>query len=204
MGANTAMTSAKAELRGVMRERRQALPPAEATRSAVRAAEHLLALPELAGVKTVAIYAAVRGELGTATLDRGLRGRGVAVAYPICPVDKSARVLAFALAAPTDLVPGTWDLAEPSEGAPRVALDALDAFVLPGLAFDRTGARLGWGGAYYDHTLAAAPRSLRIGFAHAFQVVPRVPETNGDERVDVIVTELGARRTGHRQPPPVE
>lgn len=202
----TMSSDAKNELRRAMRERRLGVPPAEAARAAERAAEHLLALAELASVKTVGIYAAVRGELSTSAVDRGLRARGVTIGYPIVPADRSARVLTFHVASPADLAPGTWDLPEPPADAPALALTALDALILPGLAFDRTGARLGWGGAYYDHTLAAASSALRLGFAHAFQVVPRVPETQGDERVDVIVTELGARRTarGEGQPQSVE
>lgn len=202
----TVTADAKTELRRAMRERRLGVPPAEAARAAERAAEHLLALPELAAVKVVGIYAAVRGELSTTAVDRGLRARGVTIGYPVVPADRTARTLTFRVAAPTDLAPGPWELPEPPPDAPALDLAALDALILPGLAFDRTGARLGWGGAYYDTTLAAASRALRLGFAHAFQVVPRVPETQGDERVDVIVTELGARRTarGEGQPQSVE
>jgi 5-formyltetrahydrofolate cyclo-ligase len=82
-----------------------------------------------------------------------------------------------------------------------VPLAEIDLYILPGLAFDARGARLGWGRGHFDATLAATPRALRLAWAYEFQVVAAVPEGPGDERVDVIVTETSVHLTGARPLP---
>ena len=66
---------------------------------------------------------------------------------------------------------------------------APDTIFVPLLAFDRSGARLGYGGGYYDRTLAALPDAVAIGFGYAAQEVERVPATEHDQKVRTIVTE---------------
>jgi 5-formyltetrahydrofolate cyclo-ligase len=69
-------------------------------------------------------------------------------------------------------------------------MDELDLVVVPGVAFDAEGRRLGRGGGYYDATLALLPRgAARLGVAFEIQVVPAVPEEPHDVRLDGVVTE---------------
>src|SRR5437867_2990352 len=69
-------------------------------------------------------------------------------------------------------------------------LPAIDAFVVPGLAFDRAGGRVGWGRGHYDATLAAArPDALRIGIAFECQVIDHVPHDPHDALLHYVVTE---------------
>ena len=80
----------------------------------------------------------------------------------------------------------------PKEPARRVAVSPqdVDVVVTPGLAFDREGRRLGYGGGYYDRYLSRLhPHAVRIGIGFSRQVVEEVPEEDGDETVDVIVTD---------------
>jgi 5-formyltetrahydrofolate cyclo-ligase len=65
---------------------------------------------------------------------------------------------------------------------------------VPLLAFDRTGARLGYGGGYYDRTLALLPGATTIGIAYAFQEVSDLPTGPHDIRLDAIATETGLIR----------
>jgi 5-formyltetrahydrofolate cyclo-ligase len=69
-----------------------------------------------------------------------------------------------------------------------------DFLLVPLLAFDRTGARLGYGGGYYDRTLAALPLAGRLGLAYAAQEVAEVPVGPHDVRLPAIATELGVIR----------
>ncbi len=186
------MRAAKDELRLKMRQLRLALDPRDATRLGALAAPHVLDLPELAGARSVALYAPVRGEIDTRPLHDALAARGVSCVYPgIGP----SLPLVFARAAPEDLVPDRLGIPSPPPHAPVVAAADIDVFVVPGLAFDLAGERLGWGRGHYDRTLAGAPRALRVGYAYDFQIVPAVPVHADDEHVDVVVTEAGARRT---------
>jgi 5-formyltetrahydrofolate cyclo-ligase len=97
-----------------------------------------------------------------------------------------------------ELHPARFGLLEPAADSPEALPQRIDVFVVPGLGFDARGARLGYGKGFYDSALAAAPRALRIGVAFDCQIVHEIPEHAGDQRVDVIVTETGARWTGAR------
>lgn len=190
----------KRELRQVMRTRRMTIPPDEAALAEAAACQCALGLPFLRGLGTVALYRAIRGELATTALEAALVAAGARVVLP--RVDAAAHGTLLTFHAPdAGLVPGSMGLSEPPADAPVVPLGEIDAFILPGLAFDARGARLGWGRGHFDVTLAAAPRALRLGWAYAFQLIASVPEGTGDQRVDLIITDAGAHLTGARPLP---
>jgi 5-formyltetrahydrofolate cyclo-ligase len=92
------------------------------------------------------------------------------------------------------LVPGGFGLSEPARDWPQVEPDVL---VVPLLAFDARGYRIGYGAGFYDRTLAklrAARNVLAVGFAFAGQEFETVPHDENDQRLDWIVTEIGARK----------
>jgi 5-formyltetrahydrofolate cyclo-ligase len=185
------MHAAKDELRQKMRRLRSSLDPREAERLAALAAPHLVGLSDLASVRRVALYAPVRGEIATRPLHDALSGRGIACAYPRIAADGP---LEFVDAAPADLVADRLGIPSPAADATPVPLADIDVFVVPGLAFDLDGERLGWGHGHYDRTLAGAPAALRVGYAYGFQIVAAVPIDADDEHVDLVVTETGALR----------
>jgi len=189
------MHAAKDELRQKMRRLRSSLDPREAERLAALAAPHLIELHDLAAVRRVALYAPVRGEIATRPLHEALAARGIACAYPRIARDGSSGPLEFVDATPASLVADRLGIPSPAFDAPPLPLAEIDVFVVPGLAFDLDGERLGWGHGHYDRTLAGAPGALRIGYAYDFQIVAAVPIDADDEHVDVVVTESGARRT---------
>jgi 5-formyltetrahydrofolate cyclo-ligase len=164
---------------------------AHAQAAALQAAEHLLRLPWIAAARRVALFASVGSELDAGPAARGLRARGIELTYP--RVLRGVHRLEFHLVSePADLTPGAFGIPEPPSTAPVAPVQSIDAFVVPGLAFDAGGARVGWGRGYYDRTLAAAPERLRIGFCFDCQLVPEVPRDRGDLLMHVIVTESGA------------
>jgi 5-formyltetrahydrofolate cyclo-ligase len=81
---------------------------------------------------------------------------------------------------------------EPADGEP-LSPDRLDLILVPGLAFDASGGRLGRGGGYYDRFLPRAEHARRIGVCFAQQVVERVPAGEDDARVHMLLTESGLR-----------
>jgi 5-formyltetrahydrofolate cyclo-ligase len=192
---------AKQDLRREMRERRAAISSDEAARAALAAADVALTLPAWAQVKTAALYLAIRDELDVRPLERALTARGITVVLPrVKPGPRELLHFHRIDDGPDALVRGPMGLLEPAADAPEVALNAIDLFIVPGLAFDERGARLGWGRGHFDATLAAASGALRVAYAFELQIVPAVPESAGDERVDAIVTEKGVRLTGARPP----
>lgn len=94
-----------------------------------------------------------------------------------------------------DLEPGKWGIREPAPSVPPwTQLSVIDAMLVPGLAFDRQGGRLGYGGGYYDAFVracraAAGREPFKLALAFEAQLVPDVPMDAHDFRVDAIVTE---------------
>lgn len=144
----------------------------------------------------VGLYAHKGTEVDTATIDTGVRARGLRVAYP--RIVDGERLLAFHEVAVADLVPARFGLREPRVDAPVVEVTAISAFVIPGVAFDRAGGRIGWGRGHYDATLAGAPGALRIGLSFECQLVERVPRESHDAFLHYVVTEAAVYRgVGH-------
>jgi 5-formyltetrahydrofolate cyclo-ligase len=86
---------------------------------------------------------------------------------------------------------GPYDIREPSQSSSKVVSPSkIDAVIAPGLAFDRSGARIGFGGGYFDWLFKQLPdEALRLGIAYEFQVVDSVPQDSWDEMVQIILTE---------------
>ncbi|MCW5803916.1 MAG: 5-formyltetrahydrofolate cyclo-ligase [Deltaproteobacteria bacterium] len=141
----------------------------------------------------VALYCAKGSEVGTTELDRAVRAAGRRVAYPRVG---DGRALTFHTVGRDELAPGRFGLCEPAPQAATVELAEIGAVVVPGLAFDHSGARIGWGRGHYDATLAAMPRAWRVGVAFACQMVDELPNEPHDERMHVIVTEAATYVVG--------
>ncbi len=167
-----------------------------------RACARLLGLPELADLdgRTVAGYVALagKGELDPAPALEAMVSRGARVAYP--RVGRPDAPLTFHPAAREALVPGRFGLLEPPADAPAVPAESLDLVVVPGVAFDADGGRVGFGGGFYDRTFGAgARRPPLVGLGFDLQVVARCPVGPTDVRVDAVVTESRVLRpTGGR------
>jgi 5-formyltetrahydrofolate cyclo-ligase len=160
--------------------------------ASARIAERATAL--LAHRQVVTLYAPKGSEVDTRAIDENLRARGARVLYPRIVDDQ--RELAFHEVTPEKLIASRFGLYEPrADWRNQVGLVEIDAFVVPGLAFDRTGGRLGFGRGHYDATLAAAPPSaLRIGLAFEIQLVDDVHDETHDVALHVIVTEAASYR----------
>lgn len=139
----------------------------------------------------VAGFLPIGREIDTRPLLAALHARGHPLCLPVTP--ERGEALRFRSWAPGEpLVPGPLGTAEPAAG-PFVTPDWL---IVPLLAFDRTGARLGYGGGYYDRTLAALPAATAVGVAYAVQEVPEVPVGPHDVRLRLVATERGLIRCG--------
>ena len=167
--------------------RRDALTPAERATASAAIATRASAL---LSTGIVALYAPKGSEVDTALLDAALRARGVTVVYP--RVVEGQSLLEFRVAAIDDLVVGRFGLREPPTTADLVDVLQITAFVVPGLAFDRTGGRVGWGRGHYDVTLAAAPDAMRIGLAFECQLLDHVPAEPHDMKLHHVITELAS------------
>ncbi len=159
-----------------------------------RAAE----LPELTTAETIMIYVDVRDEVRTRKGIAKLRSQRKTVVVPWC-VDELELAL-FRHESPDELERGRFGIDEPSPAlrtlAGRVVNSAaLDVAFVPGVAFDRTGGRIGYGRGYFDRLLSQTrPDTLFVGLAFECQLVEQVPMEPHDRRMDVVVTETGTYR----------
>ena len=177
------LQAAKAAARKIARARRAGLANAEAP---ARLAAALLAGHAPPKGAIIAGYWPMGEEMDPRPLMLALASRGHALALPITP--QRGQPLAFRAWAPgAALRAGPMGTSEPVTGAELRP----DILLVPLLAFDRAGRRLGYGGGYYDRTLAALPGAKAIGIAYAGQEMPEVPAGPQDFRLPLIATEAG-------------
>ncbi|MCL4721865.1 MAG: 5-formyltetrahydrofolate cyclo-ligase [Gammaproteobacteria bacterium] len=191
-------TPDKAHLRRTIRARRLAVQADQAAAAAAAVARRLWALPLLARSRTLALYLPVRGELDCTPIIIGAWRRRRRVFLPVVGRDS----LRFAPFAPhTRLAPNRFGIPEPVARSAGVTRDArhLDVVILPLVAFDERGYRLGYGGGFYDRTLAHLARNAGfarphvVGVAYEFQRVEALPNEKWDIPLDAIVSESASR-----------
>ena len=207
------VAAAKAAIRAEMRRRRAGLSPDALAAAGAAAAARLRSLPVMRAARLVAAYRAVRGEIPLEDLMEGPPPGPVSVSYTLPRV--RGRDLEFAVCRPgRRFEPGAFGIPEPV-GGEVVALVDHDVVLVPVVAFDTDGYRVGQGRGFYDRALAARPASrpgadldpglrargqpeaagrsgpVLIGVAHSFQQVDEAPRHPWDAALDAVVTESG-------------
>jgi 5-formyltetrahydrofolate cyclo-ligase len=184
----------KAELRKRMRGLRNALPAAACARRSAGIAFRLMSLEPIAAATSVALFwpLAQRHEVDLREVDALLRDRGVRIAYP--SVDEESATMTLRFVANTDSMEEHTShgvvLREPRRDAPEAAAGQIDVVVVPALAVDPRGHRIGYGAGYYDKTLPRfAPPAMTVAVAFDFQLLAEVPTTDTDVAVDYVVTD---------------
>jgi 5-formyltetrahydrofolate cyclo-ligase len=180
----------KGALRNSMRRLRAAVPPEERAAMAVAVEERLLSLPEVQAARTVLLFSSFGSEVRTTGIAARLRidasGRPRRLLLPFLRGDE---MRAAEYLTDDELIPTSYGPMEP-ERPEAVDPSRVDVVIAPGLAFDRQGHRLGYGGGHYDRYLALIrAEARRIGIAYHVQIVDEVPHGPGDERLDVVVTD---------------
>jgi 5-formyltetrahydrofolate cyclo-ligase len=159
--------------------------------------ETFAALPEYVAAKTVMFYVDVRSEVRTRHYLATALGHGKRIVVPYC-VDGELEL--FLLASMDELEIGMYKILEPKQelrDAPgkRIDVKELDLIMVPGVAFDRTGGRMGHGFGYYDKLLEhARPETPLVALAFECQLFPEIPTAPHDIFMDKIVTERAVYR----------
>lgn len=180
----------KAEIRRQALALRDAHPDKDAASRAICA--RLGALPEYAAARTLLLYVHARSEVRTREFVARAMTGGRRVAVPFCA---GGELRLFHLEDVDELAEGTFGIPEPSKDlrtrpGKRVDLGEVDLVVVPGVAFDRQGGRIGHGKGYYDRLLARArPDATVAAVAYECQLFPEVPMLASDVFMDKVVTE---------------
>ncbi|MFF3454697.1 5-formyltetrahydrofolate cyclo-ligase [Streptomyces sp. NPDC002730] len=189
--------SGKSAVRRELLDARGLLSTEDVQKAAAVLARQALGLPELTEAGAVAAYVSVGREPGTRALLDALRERGVRVLLPVLKADNDLDWGVYR--GPEHLVRAGRGLLEPD--GERLGVDAVleaDAVLLPGLAVDARGMRLGRGGGSYDRVLsrlaAAGADPALVVLLYANEVLARVPEEPHDHPVHAVVTPTAVRR----------
>lgn len=165
---------------------RQRLDPESRRTAESRITRLILDLPEIEEAKAVLAYAPIRGEVDLAAVVETLRTRGLVIAYPRVEPEGELTIRPHAAGQPLEA--GFRGIPEPS--SPPMAWSDLDVALVPGVAFDRAGRRLGYGGGYFDRALGDF-EGTKVGIAFSCQIVEEVPSEPHDVPMDLVVTEDG-------------
>jgi 5-formyltetrahydrofolate cyclo-ligase len=176
----------KAQLRGQIEARRHALDARWIGEASRRIAERLLTLEVFRSAETVALYKAIEGEVDLEYLFAVCWDQGKRTSIPVFNSSLNAYELA-SITEQTHLITGNYGIQEPEHPSLMPVAD-MDLIIVPGVAFDTNGNRLGRGGGYYDRLLNGFS-GIKAAVAFECQLFPEIPHAPYDIPVHCIVTE---------------
>ena len=186
---------AKKQLRAQVRAQRRALPPEVLAADSRAITERLLALPEMERAERVFCYVSLPGEVETSPLIGRLLSQGRAVLVPRCRAGGEMDLVP--ISSLDDLTPGAYGILEPGPDLTPTG-EMPDLAVVPALAFDRRGMRLGQGGGYYDRYLAGG-HVPSILLCRERMLSPELPKEDWDLSFDWLLTEQGFWHQGRKE-----
>ncbi|MCK5675811.1 MAG: 5-formyltetrahydrofolate cyclo-ligase [Verrucomicrobia bacterium] len=178
--------TSKQQIRREIETQRKALDAQWLETASARVVETLLSMDVFQSAETVALYMAISGEVNLDSLFQKCRELGKRTCIPVFNTKEKLYEMAE-ITPETECLTGHYGIREPLSPC-LFPMDNVDLVVVPGVAFDRKGNRLGRGGGYYDRLLEGfSGASSAVAFD--FQVLPSIPLEQHDKPVDVLVTE---------------
>jgi 5-formyltetrahydrofolate cyclo-ligase len=167
-----------------MLERRNRLNSQEIAKRSKSIQEYVINSNEFQSAKVVGAYFAFSSEVATELIIKHAKMLGKKIALPRVEEDK---ITFYELLSTKSLIRGRFGIMEPP---PYGYMDEIDLLVVPGIAFDKKGNRLGYGKGFYDRLLSGK-RTFSIGLAYSFQLLENLPHDRYDKRLDAIASEDG-------------
>ncbi len=179
----------KNRLRRDLLEKRRNLPQSLRREKSALILKFLLSEKAFCDALNVALYFPVNGEVDTREIFRECVDLEKKVFFP---KTLDSDLVFLRTRNIEELTPGGFSIPEPPADAERARSDELDLVLVPGVAFDPSGNRIGYGKGFYDRFLKDIPRQMRFGLAYRFQVLESVPSDETDVKTGCIITEEGA------------
>lgn len=179
----------KNSIRVSVGERRSALSQAEVKQKSLLISDNLYSLEAFKLSKSIALYSPILNEVMTESIFNRAIQEEREVYFP--RVNGSSLDF-YRVDILEQLKTGQFGVLEPMDCCTKVSTEDIDLFILPALAFDKSGNRLGYGKGYYDRALANIPDSKKIGLSYNMQILETLPTDEYDRRVGSVVTELGS------------
>jgi 5-formyltetrahydrofolate cyclo-ligase len=177
----------KSELRSKIRMALKNLPQGKIASASAQICTRLEEQPFFQTAATILFFAPLRGETDTWPLLEGMLSTGKTAALPRFDPAEQSYVACRVQNLRTEIVAGQFGVREPSPSCVEISFGRLDLILVPGVAFDLRGNRLGRGKGFYDRLLAEI-RGIKCGVAFDEQLVDEVPAENLDVPVDFILT----------------
>lgn len=176
----------KGAIRATMLRRRSALLPDQVAFMSRQAQQRLVATDVFVAARSLALYSPIRNEIATSDIFARASSQGKQVYYPRV----AGALLNFVqISSLEQLVPGSFGLLEPAADL-ETSRYVPELILVPGVAFDRCGHRLGYGRGFYDRYLACcSAQVVRVGFAYSFQLCDALPAGDHDQPLDALVTD---------------
>ncbi len=182
------MTDKRGIRKGIM-SLRNAMPREEIVKKSRIIVESLKAMGQIVRASTLMVYLSFGSEVLTDDLICWGWGEGKRIVVPFCPPE-GREMMACRIDGFAELEKGRYGIRAPMAGRLRpVPSREIGVVLVPAVAFDRRGYRVGYGGGYYDRFLPAAPQAAKIGAAFACQIMEQIPVERYDVTMDCIVTE---------------
>ncbi len=186
----------KEYVRSYFLKRRYSLSNTEVAEKSTRIADNLLRLGLFIRARRVGLYYPVRNEADTGKIFSRSLELGKETYFP--RVTGSGLTFHRVLD-PNELKPGKFNIHEPDLSSPSIAPEDLDVVLIPGVAFDDSGARIGYGKGYYDRLLVDIPLRKRVALAYTLQISGSLPRGETDLSAGLVVTESGIIFTGQKR-----
>ncbi len=184
----------KVEIRTRRRAVRRAMPHEARLARSEAIARRVIELEEWTRARTVLAFVSMRSEVQTAALVEAARAAGKRVAAPRMTHEYDD-LEAHEWHEQDELEESGMMFLQPPVSAPRVEDDAIDLVLVPALAADDRGHRIGYGKGFYDRLLPRLTRATRVCVVFDFEIVAEVPDRPGDEPADLVVTDARVLRT---------
>lgn len=182
------LTEKKESIRSYVAKRRYALSDDEIKQKSLLISENLFRLDSFNRSKRIALYSPILNEVRTSQVFLKSIELEKEVYFP--RVNGSSLDF-YRIHDLNQLKVGNFSVLEPECSLIKVDPQQIDLFIIPGLAFDDSGNRLGYGKGYYDRTLINIPEQNRVGLSYSFQILNFIPANDNDQKVGAVVTELG-------------
>lgn len=178
----------KRKVRSDLLERRSRLTFQDVNKHSEKSTENLLGLSHFRKARRVALYFPTKNEVRTERIFEKAKECGKEVYFPRV-VDLLLEF--YKVDDLSELSPGKFGIPEPSRDSTKIHVNDLNMIIVPGVAFDLWGRRLGYGKGYYDRTLIDINKERLVGLAYGFQVLSWIPTELEDKGVGLLITEKG-------------
>ena len=197
------MSTEKDKIRNEYKKIRDEIPAGTQVLKSVAIWKYFFELPEYRDAETVMIYSDIKSEVKTNVFAERLFSDGKRVVYPYTDADKK-EIIPYETDNSSRLKVGAFGILEPNlkfieDGTVKaIPKDEIDLIVVPGIAFDMFGDRLGYGGGYYDRFLKDF-KGVKAGVSYSECVCYSLPGEETDVRMDMLITEAGCERFGQAE-----